>query len=501
MSRPMRIGIVGCGAISGAYLQHARQFPSLLVTACADLDADAARRKAAEFGVPRVLSADELFADRATDVVLNLTPPKSHAAVAMRALEAGKHVYSEKPLGVTREEGRAVLDVAAARGLRVGCAPDTVLGAGVQTARHVLDGGAIGRPVAFTAFMMGRGHESWHPSPEFYYEPGGGPMFDMGPYYLTALMTLFGPIRRLSGAVSIALPERTITSQPKAGQRIAVRTPDHVCGTIEFANGVVGTIIQSFATWHPTYDEAHPITVYGTDGTMRVPDPNLFDGTVSIRRAADAQWQDVAPTSVGGYGRGVGLADMAEAIAAGRPHRAAENWRSRCSTRCRVFRLRGLRAGARAGADVRSPGADDGGAANLEVGSVGNLIGTLLRRAHQERLRAASVPHQISLIGLALAEPKHSTALPLRRCGRGTVGQRQGGAATSVRTSSAKPRSGHGRPSARGAASWRLPARRRVAARWMLVSSPDHFPRSPAPPRRSRRRGPRRSACRRSCGR
>src|SRR5207237_6248349 len=182
------------------------------------------------------------------------------------------------PLGVTREEGRQVLDAAARKGVRVGCAPDTFMGSGIQTARKLIDTGVIGRPVAFTAFMMCRGHEHWHPSPEFYYEPGGGPMFDMGPYYLTALFNFFGPIKRLFGAASIAIPERTITSQPKSGRKITVRTPDHICGTVEFHNGAVGTIIQTFATHHPTYDGEQPITVYGPEGTLKVPDPNPFDG-------------------------------------------------------------------------------------------------------------------------------------------------------------------------------------------------------------------------------
>jgi predicted dehydrogenase len=273
--------------------------------------------------VPKVLSVDELVGDDAVEVVLTLTVPKAHVPVAMAAVGAGKHTYSEKPLGVTRDEGRRLLDAAAARGVRVGCAPDTFLGSGVQTARKLLDDGAIGRPVAFTAFMMNRGHESWHPNPQFYYEPGGGPVFDMGPYYLTALFNLFGPVRRLSGFASIAVPDRTITSQPRQGAKIRVETPDHVCGTIEFESGPVGCIVQSFATQHPTYEPSHPITVYGTEGTMKVPDPNTFDGSVFLRRGGDADWAEMPPEFVKGYGRSVGLADMAHALRAGRPHRAS----------------------------------------------------------------------------------------------------------------------------------------------------------------------------------
>jgi predicted dehydrogenase len=323
MAEKVGVGVIGCGAISGAYFDGARHFPILRIVACADLDRGAAKRKAREFGVPRVCPVDELLRDPSVEIVLNLTVPKAHAEVGLGAIAAGKHTYSEKPLGVNREEGERLIEAAVARGVRVGCAPDTFMGAGIQTARKLLDEGAVGRPVAFTAFMMNRGHEGWHPNPRFYYEPGGGPMFDMGPYYLTALFNLFGPVRRLSGMATVAVPERVITSQPRAGERIGVETPDHVCGTIEFASGPVGNIVQSFATHHPVYEPAHPITVYGTDGTMKVPDPNTFDGTVFVRGAGDSEWRAVPPAFVTGYARSVGLADMAYAIRSGRAHRAS----------------------------------------------------------------------------------------------------------------------------------------------------------------------------------
>jgi len=322
MTRNVRVGLIGCGAISGAYLSAARGFPILEIVAAADINPDAAQIKAQEFGIPRACSVDELLADRSIELVLNLTVPKVHAPVTLRAVEAGKHVYCEKPLAVSREDGRTVLAIAAAKGVRVGCAPDTFLGAGLQTARKLIDDGAVGRPVAFTALMMCRGHEHWHPNPEFYYESGGGPMFDMGPYYLTALLHFFGPIKRITGAASIAIPERTITSQPKSGKRIKVETPDHVCGTIEFASGPVGTIIQTFATHHPTYDANQPITVYGTEGTLKAPDPNHFDGPVHIRLANEPEWRQTPPAFATGYGRSVGLADMAVALRSGRKHRA-----------------------------------------------------------------------------------------------------------------------------------------------------------------------------------
>jgi len=322
MPEPVRMGVIGCGAISGAYLGMAQNFPIVEVAACADLDAERARAQAEKFGVPRVLSVDELLRDDSIELVMNLTIPKAHAEVAMRAIEAGKHTYAEKPLGVTREEGRRVLDAATKRGVLVGCAPDTFMGAGLQTARKLIDDGAIGKPVAFTAFMMGRGHEHWHPSPEFYYEPGGGPMFDMGPYYVTALLNLFGPVKRVMGMASISMPQRTISSEPKRGKVIDVQTEDHVVGTMEFENGAVGTIITSFAMPHAPDQEKQPIRVFGTTGTMRVPDPNQFDGLVHVRGRDEPEWREVPHAFPVGYGRSVGAADMAYAIRSGRPFRA-----------------------------------------------------------------------------------------------------------------------------------------------------------------------------------
>ncbi len=323
MAESVKIGIVGCGAISGNYLRFAPNFPILDIVAVADLDRAKAEARAAEFGVPRVCGVDELLDDEAIEIVLNLTVPKAHVPVGLQAVERGKHHFCEKPLGVTREEGLRLVDAAEARGVRLGCAPDTFLGAGIQTAREALDSGIIGRPVAFTAYNMGRGHESWHPSPEFYYEVGGGPMFDMGPYYLTALLNLFGPVKRQMALTGIQIPERTITSEPKKGQRIRVETPDHYCGTLEFANGVIGTIITTFAVLHAEYNRQQPITVFGTEGTLRVPDPNGFDGVVHVRRIGEEEWTELPHTFIKGYGRAVGLADMATAIRSGRPHRCS----------------------------------------------------------------------------------------------------------------------------------------------------------------------------------
>lgn len=321
-THPVKTGIIGCGAISGAYLGMAKNFPIVQIQACADIDPARAKSKAKEFQIQKACTVDQLLNDPEIELVLNLTIPKAHFPVSRDILSAGKHVYSEKPLAITREEGQQLLNLARQKNLKIGCAPDTFMGSGIQTARKLIEDGAIGRPVAFTAFMMGRGHESWHPSPEFYYEPGGGPMLDMGPYYLTALLQLLGPVKKLTGSATIAIPERTITSQPKSGQKINVQTPDHICGTIDFENNCTGVIIQSFATMFPQYDAAQPITIYGETGTLKVPDPNQFDGPVSIATATNPTFQQVPPKFPTGYGRSIGAADMAQAIRTNNPFRA-----------------------------------------------------------------------------------------------------------------------------------------------------------------------------------
>jgi predicted dehydrogenase len=253
--------------------------------------------------------------------VLNLTIPRAHAEVGLAALNAGKNVYNEKPLAVRREDGQRMLETAKAKGLLVGGAPDTFLGAGIQTCRKLIDDGWIGEPVAATAFMVCHGHESWHPDPEFYYKVGGGPMFDMGPYYLTALVNLIGAVRCVSGSTRITFAERTITSQPKYGTKIEVEVPTHVAGLLDFANGAIGTIITSFDVWA---GELPRIEIYGSAGSLSVPDPNTFGGPVRIRRAGSTEWSEV-PLAFGyaDNSRGLGVADMASALQAGRSHRAS----------------------------------------------------------------------------------------------------------------------------------------------------------------------------------
>jgi predicted dehydrogenase len=319
---PTKFGIIGCGNISDAYFNATKRFPILEVAACADLDIERAKAKAEQHGVAKALTPDELLADPEIQIVINLTIPRAHHAVSKAALLAGKHVHVEKPLTITREEGQELLTIARDRGLRVGCAPDTFLGGGHQTVRKLIDDGWIGEPVAATAFMMGRGHESWHPAPEFYYKAGGGPMFDMGPYYLTALVNMIGPIRRISGSTRVTFPERTITSQPLAGTKITVDVPTHIAGTIDFTNGAIGTLITSFDVYGAP--QGSPITVYGTEGTIQVPDPNGFGGPVKVKTKRSKEFIEVPLTH--GYeqnSRGIGAADIAYAVRSGRKHRAS----------------------------------------------------------------------------------------------------------------------------------------------------------------------------------
>ena len=278
----VKVGVIGCGNISGIYLRNAKVLKGLEVVAAADLVRERAEARAAEYGVPRARSVRALLADPEIRIVLNLTIPKAHASVALAALRAGKSVYNEKPLAIRLEDARRMLKLAKARRLRVGGAPDTFMGAGGQTCRKLIDDGVIGRPVAATAFMMCHGHEGWHPAPDFYYQPGGGPMFDMGPYYLTALVNLMGPVRRVTGSARITFPIRTITSQPLHGTKITVRTPTHIVGVMDFASGAVGTIITSFDVWAAQLPR---IEVYGSAGTLSVPDPNTFGGPVRLRLA------------------------------------------------------------------------------------------------------------------------------------------------------------------------------------------------------------------------
>lgn len=322
MARKIKIGIIGLGKICDQYFKGCRAYEILEIVACADLDLARARARATEYAVPRACTVAELLTAPDIDLVLNLTVPQAHAEVNEAALLAGKHVYAEKPFALNSQDGARVLALARERGLLVGCAPDTFLGGGLQTARKALDDGLIGRPVAAFAFMLGHGPESWHPAPEFYYKRGGGPMFDMGPYYITALVTLLGPVARVSGSAQTSFPEREITSQPLAGTKIRVDVPTHYAGTMDFANGAVATIAMSFDVWS---GPAMPrIVVYGSEGTLDIPDPNMFDGSVRLFRPGVKEPETIPPVHSLLRGRGTGVADMAYSILRrDRPHRAS----------------------------------------------------------------------------------------------------------------------------------------------------------------------------------
>jgi predicted dehydrogenase len=318
--RPVGVGIIGCGNISPAYLRAARKFPILEIVALADLNPAAAEGRSAEFGIP-ARSIEALLADPRIEIVLNLTIPRAHVEVGLRAVAAGKHVHSEKPLGVNVAEAGRLIAAGAAKGVRIGCAPDTFLGGSHQTARKLIDEGAIGRPIGGTAFFMCPGHERWHPDPGFYYLRGGGPMLDMGPYYITDLVNLLGPVARVSGMATRLRGERVITSEPLKGTRIPVEVATHVTGTLEFVDGAVIAIAMSFDV--PRHKHA-PIEIYGESASMAVPDPNYFWGAIELARAGE-DWR-VVPTehSYADFNyRILGVADMAQAIRANRPHRAS----------------------------------------------------------------------------------------------------------------------------------------------------------------------------------
>ena len=314
-----KVGIIGVGNISGIYLKSPQVFPILEIVACADIDMERAKAKAEEHQIA-ALTVDQLLTDPAIEIVVNLTIPAAHAQVSLAAIEAGKSVYSEKPLALNTQDGRRLLETAQRRGVRVGCAPDTFLGGGLQTCRKLIDDGWIGEPVAATAFMISHGHGHWHPNLDFYYKPGGGPMFDMGPYYLTALVSMLGPVRRVTGATRATFAERTITSQPKYGQKITVEVPTHVVGVLDFAAGPIATIVTTFDVWSA---ELPRIEIYGTQGTLSVPDPNTFGGPVRLRRAGSNGWMEIPiPYHYTTNSRGLGVADLAHALHSGRPHRA-----------------------------------------------------------------------------------------------------------------------------------------------------------------------------------
>ena len=326
------IGIIGCGNISHSYLKGAARSEQVRVKSIADTRMEAAQEKAAEYGVPAV-TVDQLLADPDIQIVINLTVPLAHAPVSLQVVEAAKHVYSEKPLAIRHAEAEALMLAAAAKGMRVGCAPDTFLGAGHQACRRAIDAGLIGRPIAGSAFFATHGMEHWHPNPEFFFKRGGGTMLDIGPYYVTQLVNLLGPVERLAAQATIGSATRTVSSEPLKGSIINVEVPTTVNGVMSFANGASVTITASWDVWK---HNRVPFEIYGSEGSMLVPDPNFFGGEPMVTER-DGDWRpldiSVHPfgkpnryTSNGAHVadyRIVGLLDMAAAVRDNRPHRAS----------------------------------------------------------------------------------------------------------------------------------------------------------------------------------
>ena len=319
--KPVKVGLVGCGFISEIYLENSKMFQSFDVVACSDLIPERSKGRAEEFVISKVCSTAELMEDPEIELVLNLTTPDGHYDVAKQAISHGKSVYNEKPLAIDLENGLELVESAKEAGVLIGGAPDTFLGGGIQTCRKIIDDGIIGKPIGATAFMTCPGHESWHPDPEFYYKKGGGPMFDMGPYYLTALVNLLGGINAVKASTKITFPERTITSEPKHGTKIKVDVPTHVVGIMDFQSGATGTIITSFDVWGAQLPR---IEIYGTLGSLNVPDPNTFGGPVQLYLPEYKEWREVPLSHEYTFNsRGLGVADMANALRSGRKHRAS----------------------------------------------------------------------------------------------------------------------------------------------------------------------------------
>ncbi len=318
----VNIGVVGCGNISNIYFENlTKTFVNTTVYACGDLEQERARGSAEKWGIPNVLRFEEMLQDDQIEIILNITTPKTHFEICKRALEAGKHVYVEKPLSLSLAQALELVQLAKKKKLLLGCAPDTFMGGGIQTCRKLIDDGFIGAPTGAAAFMVCHGHESWHPDPEFYYKAGGGPMLDMGPYYLSALVSLLGGVATVCGMTNKAMEQRMITSEKKYGSSIDVEVPTHVTGSLLFENNAVATIITSFDVWHSTLPR---IEIYGTAGMLSVPDPNTFGGPVMLFTPGCNEAKEIPLTH--GYAqnsRGLGVADMARCITTGRDEHIA----------------------------------------------------------------------------------------------------------------------------------------------------------------------------------
>lgn len=324
MARRVKVGVIGCGIISEPYLRTLTQFGDIEVVACGDVQVDKARARGAEFGVERTGGPEVVLEDGSIEIVVNLTVPAAHAEVSLAAIEQGKSVWSEKPLALSFAEGESLLRQAEERGVLIGCAPDTVLGGGLQTGRRLVDDGAIGEPVSAVAFLHNRGAEQRRPDPEFYYRRGVGPMYDMGPYYLSALVGFLGPVRRVSGAARMTFPEREVVLGPNAGKRFPVEVMTDVSCLLEFAAGSIAVMTMSADVWATNLPK---LEVYGTAGSISLPDPNRFDGTCRLFDPKERAWREVEPSapyagSMRFGHRGLGVAEMAAALLEGREPRA-----------------------------------------------------------------------------------------------------------------------------------------------------------------------------------
>ena len=320
----VNIAMIGVGSISGIYLKNITEtFREIKLIGVCDLIRERAEKAQAAYHIPKLYETMyDAFADPEVDIVLNLTRPYEHYGVTKAALEAGKHVYSEKPLAADWDEGRELVALAEQKGLLLGGAPDTFMGAGIQTCRQLIDAGEIGQVIGAAAFMICRGHETWHPDPEFYYKRGGGPMMDMGPYYLTALINLVGGVKAVTGVTKTSFPTRTITSQPHYGEVVTVDVPTYVTGTLLYDNGAVGTIFTTFDVYYPYQAR---LEVYGSKGTLYAPDPNTFGGPIRLYRPKEGMEDIDLAFDYPENSRALGLADMAKAIQCGRPFRANSN--------------------------------------------------------------------------------------------------------------------------------------------------------------------------------
>ncbi|HOD92840.1 MAG TPA: Gfo/Idh/MocA family oxidoreductase [Clostridia bacterium] len=318
----VNVGVVGCGNISGIYFKNLTTVFNDIVNvyACADLIKEKEEKALCEYKIPRAMTFEQMLLCDDIQLILNITQPFNHYEISKRALLAGKHVYVEKPLSLNFEQGLELINIAKANKLLLGGAPDTFMGAGIQTSRKLIDDGYIGDIVGATAFMMSKGHESWHPDPEFYYKPGGGPMFDMGPYYITALINLMGGVKSVAGMNTTAFKERIITSQPKYMQKIEVETPTHVSAMLQFQSGATASIITTFDC---KKSDLPLIEIYGTKGSIKVPDPNCFSGPVYLATSDGSGYKEVPLTHIyPDNSRGLGLADLAKCLKTGNTPKA-----------------------------------------------------------------------------------------------------------------------------------------------------------------------------------